>query len=446
MIMRISVLAVLAAVRLAVAQEPTMSLSLEDAVAAGLQQSAVMQASAAGMEAAAAKANEIDAARLPSIRMEAGYRRFSDVTPFEVRLPGSASSLVLFPNIPNTYAFRVALQQPLFTGFRLQSNARAAEMIAEAAKADYRNTRSGVILAVTTAYWTLYQTVQARRFVDENVTRLERYVADTQNLVQAGVATRNDLLRIEVQHSGARLARIDADHDVQVAGMSLNTLLGFPLTTGLGLSSIPPDSVAAGESLAPDTGTTGVRQDLEAMNLRVSAARENLTAARAGWWPQVSLSAGVSDNRPNQRYTPPRDEFKTNWDVGVGLTWDIWNWLTPAYQSDYAAAQVRQSESLYRQMQENITLEVARARLGVVHAAEKISVAREAVVQAEENVRSLTDKYRAGLATSSELLDAEVALLQSNTGLSGARVEYAVATARLKNALGTPSTSGPAHD
>jgi outer membrane protein TolC len=59
------------------------------------------------------------------------------------------------------------------------------------------------------------------------------------------------------------------------------------------------------------------------------------------------------------------------------------------------------------------------------------------VSQAEENVRIISEKYRAGLATSSELLDASVALLQAKTSYTGALAEEETARARLARALGT---------
>jgi outer membrane protein len=430
------IVAVLATVATAAAQMVERRLSLEEAVAIALEQSPVIAASEAGRDAGQAKAGEAAASRLPSIKMEAGYRRLSEVPEFGVRLPGSNASVVIVPNIPDTYTLRVGVQQPLFTGFRLASNARAAELLAGAAEADYLNTRGTVTLAVTTAYWTLYQAGQTRRFTGENLDRIERYVTDTRNLVDAGLATRNDLLRVEVQRSNARLARIDADNDVKTAAMQLCAVLGLDPETPLTPASEPPEP-ATGEERA-DSGALRVRHDLRAMEYRVDAAKEFVTAARAGWWPQVAFSANLYDSRPNSRYMPATDVFKSSWDVGVGLQWDLWNWLTPAYQSDQALAQLRQSESLLRQARDRSTLEIARARLGIGHAAEKIAVAREAVEQATENVRSLTDKYRTGLATSTELLDAEVSLLQANTGLSGAKVEYAVARARLEQALGMP--------
>jgi outer membrane protein TolC len=69
-------------------------------------------------------------------------------------------------------------------------------------------------------------------------------------------------------------------------------------------------------------------------------------------------------------------------------------------------------------------------------AREKISVAKLAVEQAEENARMTSDKFKGGLATSSDVVDADVSLLQSQTNLTGALVEYELAQARLAKAAG----------
>ncbi|HMK39751.1 MAG TPA: TolC family protein, partial [Bacteroidota bacterium] len=88
------------------------------------------------------------------------------------------------------------------------------------------------------------------------------------------------------------------------------------------------------------------------------------------------------------------------------------------------------------QTTENVSFEVQRSVLNLRRSTRKIAVARLAVDQAEENLRVISDKYKSGLATSTELLEAEVALLQVQTQLSGARVELALARSALARAMG----------
>jgi outer membrane protein TolC len=342
----------------------------------------------------------------------------------------------------------VGLQQPIFTGFRLRSNARAAEYLATAATYDNRNDASELDLNIISAYWTLYQTLQTRTFVDENVTRLTNYQQDTERLMNVGMATRNDLLKIQVQLSSARLTQIDAANDVRLAMMNLNNIIGQQLETEVQLAS-QPAGIEEPQGRPITEGEVGfgnlvgkaleARPDLQAIRFRVQAAEASVSAAKGGWWPQLFLGANYYYARPNSRYLPARDEFKPTWDVGVTLQFDLWNWGATSYQTEQASAQFHQSELLYEQMKDNISLEVTRATLNVDRARKKVAVAQLAIEQADENVRITNDKYKNGLATSSDLLDADVALLQAKTSLSASQVEYTLALARLDKATGQGS-------
>ena len=414
-------------------------ITVEEAVTIGLAQSRTLRASSARMDAAEARAAEARTSRLPVLKGEASYRRLSDVDPFQVQLPMFPQPIVISPTVLDNTAMRVSLQQPLFTGFRISSTIRVAELGAEAATLDHASDRSDLVLNIVAAYWTLYQARETERFTGENVTRLERYAHDTERLLSAGAATRNDLLRIGVQLSTARLGEIDAQNDARIAAMNLNMLLGRPVDMPVQLASVPGKAASAGtaalDSLIADARQN--RSDLQALRTRVEASRAGVRAAQAGWWPQLALSGSALYARPNSRYMPTRDEFKGTWDVGVVLSMDLWNWGQTARQTDQAEAMLRQTELLAAQMEENVSLEVHRATLLVGRAAERSEVAALALRQAEEQARMTEDKYRNGLATAADLLDAEVALHQAKTTLSGARVEQEIALARLTRTVGS---------
>lgn len=417
------------------------TLTLPEAVTLGLANSRTLGASAARVAGAEARAMEVHAGILPSLKFEASYKRLSDVDPFQVKLPILPQPIEISPTVLDNTNLRLGVQQPLFTGFRLRSNAEAADRLAEASRSDHATDRADLVLNITAAYWTLYQTRETERFVADNVRRLEGYVRDIGNLLKAGMATRNDALKMDVQLSTARLSLIDARNDVQLATMSLNTLLGRPVDDPLLPVSLP-DSGADRAPAPIDTLTTTAlteRPDLRALASRVEASRAGVRAAQAGWWPQLLLGANYYYSRPNQRYMPTRDEFKGTWDVGVMLTMDIWNWGQTARQADQAEATLRQNELMYEQMREGVALDVHRSALLVQRARERVGVADLGLRQAEENLRVSTDRFRRGLVTVTELRDAEVALVQAMITQSGARVESEISRARLVRSLGSPA-------
>jgi outer membrane protein TolC len=118
------------------------------------------------------------------------------------------------------------------------------------------------------------------------------------------------------------------------------------------------------------------------------------------------------------------------------MQFDVWNWGMTLFQADQARSQLQQNEYTLAQMKDNATLEVRRYQLGVERAEKRIDVALAAIQQAEENSRSTNEKYRNGLATSTELLDASLAVLQARTSYTGALVEREIAQARLNKAVG----------
>ena len=416
-------------------------LTLEQAIAIGKERSRTLRASSAKAEGATARADEANSVLLPSVKVDGSYRRLSEVPPFAVSVPGMSVPFVISPVVLNNYAFHAGFQQPIFTGFKLGSNARAAEMLAKAVSLDRINDEADLVLAITVAYWTLHQTGETNRFVDENVARLQTYAKVTENLLKAGMATRNDLLKIQVQLSNAKLTQIDAVNDRQVAMMNLNNLIGQPLETEVEPVSQPQvdstDAQATGQPWGNlVTRAWQFRPDLQAMQARVQASEASVWAAKGNWWPQVFFTGNYYYSRPNPRYMPTLDMYKDTWDFGVTVQLDVWNWGATSAQVEQARAGMVANQIMLEQMKENVSLEVKRYDLAKRRAKDKVDVSALAISQAEENVRTMQDKYRTGLATSTDVLDASVALLQARTSYTGALVEFEVARARLTRAAG----------
>jgi outer membrane protein len=423
-------------------------LMLDSAVTIGRANSRTLRIAAARADGARARAGEASTALLPGLRLNGSYARLSEGS-FKLSTTQMPAGITVAPVVVDNYTFRLQLQQPIFTGFRLKSLADAAASLAEAGQSDLQMTDADLVFAITSAYWSLHQAITTERFVGDNVRRLEAYRSDTERLAQAGLTTRNDLLKIEVQLANARIALIDAANDVTLARMNLNNILGRPLETPAVPGSHPADLQRADSILVmaergedrrlTDYAWSG-RPDLVSAAYQVEAARANASAAKGSYWPQLDLTAGYNYNRPNSRYQPVTPEFLDSWDIGVNLQFDIWNWGRTGHQAEAAEAAVRQIELAASQLRDNVALDVQRAALTLRRSREKLDVAKLGLTQAEENRRMTDDRYTRGLATSSELLDAEVSLVQAETSLVGADVEFAVARARLVRALGTSET------
>jgi len=415
-------------------------LSLEEAVAAGLERSPGLRASRAALESRAAAAREISAARLPALKMGGGYTRLSEVPDFQVTLPIAPEPITVSRSYFNNLSLRLGVQQPVFTGLRLEAGERSARMLEAAAGQDLEKDRAEFVYAVKSAYWGLARAREFEKVIDENIRQVAEHLKDVRAFFGQGLLTKNEVLRAELELSNAEMMRIDARNAAEVALTALDSLIGLPLATDVELttsaesqaSRIPADAAEP----APADEALALRPELKAADLRIKASEWGVKAARSGYYPQVFLAGNYYYLRPNPRYLPTLDKFKGTWDVGVSVSFDLWDWGQTRSRAEQARAQLAQAQSARRLLEDQATLELTQCRLAVSRAKEKVRVAGQAVGLAEENFRVSRERFRQGVALSADVLDAELALLEARMNRTQADIDLVLAQARLEKAMG----------
>jgi len=428
-----------------------LSLTINQAIETGIQNSKALRTSQFKVDAADARASEMNTLRLPSLKVNGSYTRLSTVDPTIIPFPASGivddpatGHVTLIPtlyqfgaNLVNSYGVKATLQQPLFTGGKISGASNAADYLSDATKEDYKKDKADILYTIKAAYWNLYRANEFKRFVDENVNQIKSHAKDAENLMKQGMLTSNDLMKVQVQLSDALVRQIDATNGVKMAMYALNNTLGLPLGTEIELAStiqIGDRAWDPADQLVELALTK--RPDVLGMNARVEAGSSGLTSARGGWWPQIYLIGNYNYMRPNPRIFPTVDQFDKTWDVTLSVSFDIWNWWQTGYQANQAQAQLAQAQEGLSMIKDGVMLEVTQSYLGVNQAKERKAVSEEGVKQAEENYRVMDDKYKLGMTQNSELLDAEVMLLQAKLNLTQSLVDYELSMARLSKAIG----------
>lgn len=430
----------------ALSAQETKKLTIDEAIRIGLENSKSLHASQMKAESASARTSETNAARLPSLKLSAGYTRLSEVPAGKFVIPADAFGPgvpqdpivnTIAPSIQNTYTLKATVQQQLFTGFRLQNNSKAAELSEKASKEEFEKDKTDLIYSIRLAYWSLFRAIEVKKVVDENVAQVSAHLKDAQNLFAQGMITNNDVLKVQVQLSSVRLLQIDAKNAVELSMINLNNAIGLPLNTQIDIASvIAHDPLVFQEVTALIRKASGNRQDVKALEARLQAGEAYVKVASSGNYPQASVTGNYYYNRPNNRFFPAKDEFKGSWDLGVNINFDVWNWGATKYQTKQAQAQVAQAKDALGLLKDGISLEVTQNYLGLQKAKEKITVAKESIEQAEESYRITSEKFKRGVALTTDLLDAEVAVLRAKTDHTDALVEYELAESRLLKAIG----------
>ena len=412
-------------------------LTLEECIKLGMENSNELKISKAKLIGSDAKVTEANSHLLPQLKLNASYQRLSNIPPVEISLDFLPQPVQIAPVILNNYNLKLSLQQPLFTGFRLWSAKSIAENNYKASNYEYDKELNEAAFKIQNVFWNYYKAEQIKNLIEENLRLIKKHVEDTKNFMERSLATRNDLLKLEVQYSNTQLQLIEAENNQDIARSSLNKQLNLPLEANTDIEAGNIDSSFNDYNLKDLINKAHVnRNDLKSLEYKLEASDKGITAANAGWYPAIYLVGDYYYSRPNQRIFPAQDKFKDTWDVGVSLQWDIWNWGFTSSQSTQAEQQKVQVEASVSQLKDAVELEVYQSFLTYKRAQDKIRVSRQTVDQANENYRITQQKYEQQLATSTDLIDAEVSLLQAKTSLTTSLVDYQIAKVKLNKSVG----------
>jgi len=413
-----------------VAAQGTKDVSLDDCIKIGIQNSKTLMISKSKVLSSQERLNEVNTAELPTLRFNGSYSRLSPVDPFQI------GTMQISPSILNNTSFRLTLSQPLFTGNRLSSNSDLSEYNFLASEKDYQKDKNQLTLDIKTAYWNFVKSIELKKTIEKNIVQVKSRLKDMENLFNAGLATNNDLLRLKVQLSNFEILLLDSDNNINVAMLSLNNILGIPLSTNLQ----PKEKVELNKYDIPNLNelirkSKQNRSDLKSLDFRIKSNESNIKMIKSGWYPQLSFNANYLFANPNSRIFPSQAKFNGTWDVGVTLTYDIWNWKLTSYQTSQAERTLEQTILSKELTENNIEFEVNQYYKSFLSVSEKLRLTKETVEQAQENYRITAEKFKSGLVLNSDVIDAETSLLSAEINNITAIVDYYIAIARLEKSI-----------
>jgi outer membrane protein len=418
------------------AQDAPVRLTPADAVARGLansQRLAELQAREEGAEAAVAGRA---AASKPLIALQGGYTRTNHVEEFGIAQPGQPPRII-YPDVPDNFRTRIDLQWAIYTGGRTDALARAARAERDAAGEDLAAARADLRLEITRAFWALVTARDTEQVLARSLDSLEAHMRDLRSRLEQGLIPPNEVLSAEAQHSRERVVAIDARNARAIAEADLRRLLGMereePLEPAVTLEPSPVADASADALVAEARARRAERRALER---RADAMRARGDAAGSAGLPQIGIASGYDYARPNARIFPRDAEWRDSWDVSVNVSWLLWDGGRRRAELAEAAAGARAADARVSEFDRQAAFEVRQRRLELDSSRAAIAAASDGVRSATEARRVVGERFRAGVATSTDLLDAEIAVLQAELDRTRALANARLAEARLERAVG----------
>jgi outer membrane protein TolC len=249
------------------------------------------------------------------------------------------------------------------------------------------------------------------------------------NLFAKGFVARNDLLASQVTLADARQREIQARNALDLARASYNRLLTRPLTNEVRLEVLTELPVE-GDVTEWTMRAFRQRPELEVLKEQEKALHEHARSVRASALPSIGLSGSYLHL---ENSFLERDQV---WVVGVVGSWNLFDSGLTRHKAKAVDKHAAAAASMRTEAMSAIALQVRGAWLEVQETHQRILVTREAVSQAGENLNVARDRYRAGTAINTEVLDAETLRVRSLGNHDNANYDSIMATLRLHRAVG----------
>jgi len=411
----------------ALCAEPwTLERALEQALAsnpdARLAQQRIVSAQA-GLEQA-------NAAFWPRVQFQSSYTGSDNpMLAFGSILSQRAySSSLNFNDVPSVDDLnaRGLVTVPLYAGGKNTATRKAAKANTDAARQDNEAVRNALGFEVSRAFYTVLKTRRFIRAAEAGVNSFEGSLAVAKKRLDGGTLLKADVLDIEVRLAQAREELVRARNANALGVRVLRNLLGIESGDFEVADTAPLVD-------APNSSDFSGRPELAAARHREQSAQEQARAAKGGYLPRVSAFGSVDYD-----YGWKYENGGSSYTAGALLQWDLWDGKLTRAKVREANANLESAREEQRKLRLALDLEVEQARLELKAANERLSVTDQVVAQASESVSLTRARFEQELALSSQLIDAETALVAARVRRAEAEADRQIAIAAARKALALP--------
>ncbi|MDP2151616.1 MAG: TolC family protein [Parvibaculum sp.] len=363
---------------------------------------------------------------MPKLSIFGDARRYSEEKT-------SASGSTLQPGMTSSWGAR--LDHALSLGGRELTGLKTAKQNAEKRGYDFEGMKEGYLFTVAAAY---YDVLKARKSVEiaaANTKRLKRHRDAAEARLRVGEVTKTALLRAEAELSGAEAQAVSSGNRLGILKAQLARIVWIEGEFEL---KDAPLAEASGIRLWLNLASLkeeafGRRPEMKSAELGKRIAEGQARYAKAAYRPTVSVE-GVYSRRDDD----PASQFLVKESIygGIKLTFPVFDGGLRAADVAEAHSRLRQAELGFEDIRKTVTLEVEEAYLNLMTQAAVLKSFEDQLAFARDNYDAVSRQFEFGLATSTDVMDANTLLVIAESQLADAAFNRRLAELRLDRATG----------
>lgn len=341
----------------------------------------------------------------------------------------------------SVFAGAVTLTQPIFMGGQIKALNDIAKYSQEALMATRDNASQQVIYDVDQSYWTVVSLVAKRRLAESFVSLVDTLHYNVKAMLDEGVATKADLLTVDVKLNEARIMQTKVDNGLSLARMALAQACGLPVDTRMALED--EDKTGLGDRM-PDYAYNledvyALRPDLRAVRTGINVMKGQEKLALSTMLPKIGLVGAYSFSTPNLIDGFSR-HLRGGFSIGAAVTIPIWHWGGNYNKYRAAKSATNAQRILLEDLEEKVELQVNQAKFKFQEAFKTYNMALANMKSAEENLRCAELGFKEGMLTTNDVILAQTGWLQANSEKIDAEIGIRLCEVYLSKVLGTLGT------
>jgi len=338
----------------------------------------------------------------------------------------------------NNLTSAVTMRQRLYAGGGVRAAMDMADRQVAIMGETERETRQLVVAAVEERFYDLLLAGELLKVGHLAIERSRQNLHQVVSRKQAGRASEFDRLRAQVQVSSMRADSIRSENDLRLAAMALKDIVGIEIDQPLEVRGTfrigTPLDINDLQGLI-DRGVAN-RPELARIIRQLEYQERNIEFERAAGRPLLDLVATGQTQFQSNEFDLADKEWRKSWNTGVVLNIPIFDGKRTGARVARAKQSLRRVEYERQRLEREVHLQVQQAYYDVEEASERIQANRDAVLQAEQGLRMAESRYANGAGTLLEILDAQLALIQTRTENAMARRDRGLALMRLERSVG----------
>jgi outer membrane protein TolC len=397
-----------------------MALTLDQAIQQALDASPTIAKQKALVGVAKASKDQALSEFIPHIAATYTHTNRDDATSFQER---------------TSYNYAIVGTYNLFNGFSDLALLKKAKLDSEIATLQEKATRADLIFEVTSAFIQALKAQQAYALQNEAVELLQEQYNDATTRFTLGMIAKHELLQVDVALQSSLHNQLRAQSDLNNARTELNRILGGGLKADEYLVSLP--------TLVPSITTYPVllkqmfanRSEWYALAKSLEAKQQTLKSTQGNYYPTVDLSYTYRINDKRQGSSTQTFQLKNESVITVNVSWDLYS---GGYQQATILADRHAINALIAQQNElrlNLEAQLQQTIEAKKLAQNLLNVAKKAQQSAEENYRIVMEKNSIETMDRITLLDARVDLSSAKEKVYQAKLDIALAQAKLKRII-----------